>query len=131
MVGDGIATFGVLPVCSATYRKSSTWIVRAWRSLPVTEIFGGVMCTVSREFELDSIMPDTVTPSSCWRKSRWNHSRRNSPSVMLWIPVASSFGIISAIAVSSMPRSSASSISPRARRPRATWIAGGRSRLPT
>ena len=56
--------------------------------------------------------------------------RRNSPSVMLWIPVASSFGIISAIAVSSMPRSSASSISPapggRGRRGSRAGAAGSR-----
>ena len=29
---------------------------------PVTESFGGVMCTVSGELELDAICPDTVDP---------------------------------------------------------------------
>ena len=50
---------------------------------------GGVKCTVSAALELAAMPPLTSTPSSCSRKSRWNYVRRNSPSVMLRMPTAS------------------------------------------
>ena len=72
------------------------------------------MCTVDAESELDAMLPVTATPSSCWRKSRWNHARRNSPSVMLRMPRLSSLATSAAIAASSTARSSAGVIVPAA-----------------
>ena len=48
----------------------------------MTVIRGGAKCTVSSAPDVEAIRPSTVIPPSCWRKSRWNHSRRNSPSVI-------------------------------------------------
>ena len=106
IVGDGIDTFGVTVVTDARYRKSATWMGWVCRSLPTTVNLGGVMCTVSAASELAAMLPVTATPSSCWRKSRWNQARRNSPSVAARIPVASSLPTASAIASSSTARSS-------------------------
>ncbi len=131
IVGDGTQTFGVAVVTDARYSKSATWIGRAWRSGPVTDSLGGVMCTVSAASELAAMLPVTATPSSCWRKSRWNQARRNSPSVIERIPVSSSLRTAPAIAASSTARSSAALISPFARRLRAACTSGGRRRLPT
>jgi hypothetical protein len=131
IVGDGIDTFGVCVATDARYRKSSTWMSWAWRSGPTTESFGGVMWTVVAESELDAMLPVTATPSSCSRKSRWNHARRNSPSVTLRIPRPSSRRTAVAMASSSTARRSSLVIVPAARAARAACTAGGRSRLPT
>src|SRR5215203_2157555 len=77
------------------------------------------------------MLPVTATPSSCCRKSRWNHPRRNSPSVMLRMPRLSIFDTAAAIAWSSTSRSCAALISPAAHCDRASTTSAGRSRLPT
>ena len=92
IVGDGIDTFGVCVATEARYRKSSTWMSRPWRSGPTTDSFGGVSGRSTAASELAAMLPVTATPSSCSRKSRWNQARRNSPSVTLRIPSASTLG---------------------------------------
>ena len=133
IVGDGIVTFGMHPggVSGSMNSRSATWMGRSWVSLPVTVIRGGVWCTVSPESEVEAIVPSVVIPPSCCRKSRWNHSRRNSPSVMLRMPVSASFGIIAAISWSSISRRPSAPSRPARNSARAAWIGGVLSRLPT
>src|SRR3954470_22201525 len=64
-------------------------------------------------------------------KSMCQDARRNSPSVAVRRPTSACIRTTSAIASSSMPRNSASSISPAACRLRASSRVFGRSRLPT
>ena len=64
-------------------------------------------------------------------KSMCQEARRNSPSVAVRSPTSACIRTTSAIASSSIPRSSASSISPAACRARASSRFFGRSRLPT
>ena len=89
------------------------------------------MWTVDAASELAAMLPVTATPSSCSRKSRWNQARRNSPSVTLRMPSASTSRTAAAMASSSTARSWAAVIVPAARAARASCTAGGRSRLPT
>ena len=84
----------------------------AWRNGPTTDSFGGVMWTVVAASELAAMLPVTATPSSCSRKSRWNQARRNSPSVTLRKPIASTLATAAAIASSSTARSSPGEIDP-------------------
>src|SRR4051794_29928775 len=64
-------------------------------------------------------------------KSMCQEARRNSPSVAVRSPMSPCMRTTSAIASSSIPRSSAASISPAAYRARASSRFSGRSRLPT
>ena len=72
------------------------------------------MWTVEAASELAAMLPVTATPSSCCRKSRWNHARRNSPSVTLRMPIDSTVATAAAMASSSTARSSAGEMVPAA-----------------
>ncbi len=82
--------------CAAADRRPSVSAVSGGRSVAASE--------------LAAMLPVTATPSSCSRKSRWNHVRRNSPSVTARMPIDSSLATASAIATSSASRSSAAVI---------------------
>src|SRR5215212_3056636 len=71
------------------------------------------------------------TLSRLHRKSRCHHERRNSPSVTARRPTSSCFWMTRSISPSSTALSSSAEISPLARFARASFRAGGRSRLPT
>src|SRR6185436_10899740 len=70
--GDGMVTLGTRLVTDLRNLKSSDWMGRAWRSLPVTCITGGAKFTSpALPWKLAAMPPRVSTPSSCSRKSIW------------------------------------------------------------
>ena len=76
-------SFGVLETLSFRYSKSDTETSRLRSMRPTTSSFGGANCfSPSVLLNFTASPPVTATPSRFFRKSTWNISRRNSPSVM-------------------------------------------------
>src|SRR5882672_551985 len=97
------------------------------RSLPDTVAIGGM----SSAWKFIPVAGLSVTPSSCFTKSRCQKSRRYSPSVMPRRPIASCFATASRMHSSSTAFSQSAGSFPPLARARAATSPGGRSRLPT
>ena len=106
--GEGMVNLGRRVATDFRYAKCSTMIGREQAILPVTLAIGGT----SSALKVRPTGRVSSMPSSCFRKSRCQKSRRNSPSVTAGRPIASCFFTACAIERSSTFLSSAADIFP-------------------
>src|SRR6266850_8076839 len=125
--GEGMVNLGMRVATDFRYWKCSTMIGREQAILPVTLAIGGT----SSALNVSPTGRVSSMPSSCFRKSRCQKSRRNSPSVTACRPMASCFLTACAIERSSTAFSPASGSLPEFAAARASCSSFGRSKLPT
>src|SRR5882724_3157297 len=99
----------------------------AQRTLPETVAIGGM----SSAWKVIPVAASSVTPSSCFTKSRCQKSRRYSPSVIPCRPMACCFATAPRMHSSSTAFSHSAGSFPALAFARAATSSGGRSRLPT